>query len=197
MGVLPGALRVLWLWDGEETEGWEARAEAGSLVVATIPLGLTCLLPQGPSALSSHLCPCSLTSVQKSSGEPVGLAACLQLLLGHGQSVFPACLLLTPLICPRPLLARAILQLLPLHFPAPAFYLAQPGVLPHPPPCLGSLSTLPEAWGMSLISYASFPPQDMLACSSEALEGRAHVSFCTKLGPLEPTRQEILKSCGL
>ncbi|XP_044787989.1 V-type proton ATPase subunit d 1 isoform X1 [Bubalus kerabau] len=42
-----------------------------------------------------------------------------------------------------------------------AFYLAQPGALPHPLPCLGSLSTLPAAWDMSLISYASFLPQDL------------------------------------
>ena len=68
-GVLPGVVRALWLWDGEETEVWEARAEAGRLVVATIPR-------DSPVCFLRALLLCLLTSV------PVGLATCLQLLSG-------------------------------------------------------------------------------------------------------------------
>ena len=81
------------------------------------PPGLTCLLPQGPSALSSHLCACSLTSVQKSSGE---LWAWLP--ASSCSRARPVCLPSSPPahtshLPSRPLLAHAILQLLPLHFP--------------------------------------------------------------------------------
>lgn len=143
-----------------------------------------------PLCLFPHLCSEELRRA-------CGLGYLPPAALGHGQSVFPACLLLTPLICPlgHSLLMPSCSCFLCIFLSA--FYLAQPGALPHPLPCLGSLSTLPAAWDMSLISYASFLPQGMLACFSGTLEGRARVSFFTKLGPLEPTRQESLKGCRL
>lgn len=166
------------------------------------------LLPQSPgthlSASPGPFCPVfsPLSLFPHLCSEELRRACGLGCLPPAASRARPVCLpssppAHTPHLPSRPLLAHAILQLLPLHFPVPAFYLAQPGVLPHPLPCLGSLSTLPVAWGMSVISYASFLPQGLLACFSEALEGRAHVSFCTKLGPLEPTRQESLKGCRL
>lgn len=136
-----------WCFKSTLAVGWRRDCSVGGMNrswetgCCRSPLGLTCLLPQGPSALSSHLCPCSLTSVQKSSGEPVGLAACLQLLLGHGQSVFPARLLLTPLICP---LGRSLLMpfcscylciLLSLHFTWPSLecsLILCPALVPSP-----------------------------------------------------------------
>ena len=175
-GVLPGVVRALWLWDGEETEVWEARAEAGRLVVATIPR-------DSPVCFPRALLLCLLTSVPvpsplfRRAQESYGLGYLPPAALGHGQSVFPARLLLTPLICPlgHSLLMPSCSCFLCIFLSA--FYLAQPGVLPYPLPCLGSISTLPAAWGMSLISYASFLPQGMLACFSGTLEGRARVSF--------------------
>lgn len=134
-GVLPGVVRALWLWDGEETEVWEARAEAGRLVVATIP-------QDSPVCFPRALLLCLLTSVpvpsplfrraQESLWAWLPASSC--------SRARPVCLpssppAHTPHLPSRPLLAHAILQLFPLHFPV--------CVLPGPAWSAPSSSALP------------------------------------------------------